>query len=133
MTTADKIKTLQEFADQQCEKHDILVALEFTDKKLHGMAYHSPFGRKIVFSITTIEQNSIGVLKDVYLHELAHSLNGGGFEGGHNKRFRKICKQIGCKGYNSVNYYRFFDRYDTCHPTNQQILEFYLSFSTKAN
>lgn len=51
-----------------------------------------------------VESFTLSSLKDMFLHELAHAIVG--YDQGHNKIFKMVCRQIGCKGSKTHNNYK---------------------------
>ena len=56
--------------------------------------------------------------KDLFLHEIAHALLPP--SEGHNKKFRELCKSIGCHSIYASNNHDIFDMYRTYDITEKQ-------------
>jgi hypothetical protein len=59
-------------------------------------------------------------LQDIFLHELGHAI--AGYEAFHGKDFKKVCRQIGCKGMNAINDVLMFELTGYYKPTSQQFM-----------
>jgi predicted SprT family Zn-dependent metalloprotease len=135
MNTREKIKALRDYAKVQTAKHRVIAEFRVVEKfdTADKLACYTNQDWTITFSKEAIKEYSIETLRDIYLHELAHAINGTyKIEGdeiikkqAHGKEFQQVCKQIGCKSLKARNSYRFFEDFGTFNPSKEQILEYY--------
>jgi predicted SprT family Zn-dependent metalloprotease len=81
---------------------------KFSDEYPKSSCGHCVPEWKIIFmEISTIAKYKLPTLKDIVLHEFAHAI--AGKKAMHGKEFRKVCKQIGCKGNRANNNYECYE------------------------
>lgn len=129
---------LTDYAYQLFQKHNLqgwnfIIAYAAQRKQLGGTTGTGDIGCcnlgfKIIFMPEEImAELKLATLKDIFLHELAHAI-AGRYSFGHNKRFREICKELGCKSYKaSQNHYIFdmYHRYDITPAENLKCMQNY--------
>jgi hypothetical protein len=130
---------LTTYAYQMLEKYNLqswqfIIAYAAQRKLLGGNTGTSDIGScnlgfKVIFMPEEIvAELKLATLKDIFLHELAHAI-AGRYSFGHNKRFREICKELGCKSYKASQNYHIFDmygRYDITPAENLKCIQNYI-------
>jgi predicted SprT family Zn-dependent metalloprotease len=110
MTVKQKEKLLTRFIESKAEEHDLMDWQFYycdTQRKEFSYAHCIPQLRKIFIQEQSLQELSLLSLQDIVLHEMAHAITGSIAK--HGAEFRKVCKQIGCKGNRANNYYECCD------------------------
>ena len=108
MTTQKKKKALDEFARITFEKFAMddwkLIYFDANNDKLAGRCY--PETHQIYLDNTSVWLYTMDSIRDLFLHEFAHAMFGmAAIQIQHGPIFRKMCKDIGCKGDKTHNKY----------------------------
>lgn len=124
---------LEEYARMMFTKHNLpkdwkFLVLDKQQRKnvggnggLSAIGYCSIPMKKIFMPIEIVAEFKMHTLQDIFLHELAHAINGKE-NYGHNKKFREICKQLNCHSFKADHNPYIFDMYNTYDITPQQNL-----------
>jgi len=87
-----KLSQARKLAGELLQTHNPDCGFEFC----HGysrLGYYSPRKNKIHISIEVVEYNKEWLVRDILLHEIAHSLTRGHK---HDNVFRAKCRELGC-------------------------------------
>lgn len=118
--TVTKEKVLAAYANYKIKEHH-LKGWQFliSDNYLESVRASCNYDRKIIsvekFAIDRFKPET---LQDIFLHELGHAI--AGYEAFHGNDFKKVCRQIGCKGMNAINNVMMFELTGYYKPTWKQ-------------
>ena len=110
MTVKQKEKLLNRFIKSKANEHGLTDwRFYYCDSNRKDFSYaHCIIGLKMIFiENDSIRDYSIETLQDIVLHEFAHAI--AGKKAMHGKEFRKVCKQIGCKGNRASDNYECYE------------------------
>jgi len=108
MTTKQKERLLKSFFKSKTKEYGLIDWQLFNvDSPRDSYAHCLPACKLIFIENESIRILNISSLQDIVLHEIAHGI--AGQKAKHGKEFRKVCKQIGCKGNRANNNYECYE------------------------
>jgi hypothetical protein len=124
-----KEKMLAEYANRKMKEHELFDwQFIITDNHNDSIRAECNYDKKTItmekFAVSKFKPETV---QDLFLHELAHAIAGyGAF---HGSVFKKVCRQIGCKGMNAINDVMMFELTGYYKPSSKQFVDVMNNFN----